>query len=81
MEMTEEMNAFSSGRGTTIQRGKSPALQTVRERDKFLKAEVNLHFENHLQKWWKRKRFPFKIVQHLLLVILVTVQVSDYNAS
>ena len=79
-----EMNTFSqSGSLAGFQKSsaipaESPAQQTIRRRDKFLKEEINLHFENHLQKW-KRKRFPFKIVLYLLLVVLVTVQVSPEN--
>ena len=44
-------------------------------RDTRMKEKINLHFQSHLQKW-KRKHFPFKVTLHLLLVVLVTVQVS-----
>ena len=39
------------------------------------KEKVNLHFENHIQKW-KRLHFPWKPIFHILLVALVTVQVG-----
>ena len=44
-------------------------------RDTRMKEKINLHFQSHLQKW-KRKHFPFKVTLHLLLVVLVTAQVS-----
>ena len=47
-------------------------------RDTRMKEKINLHFQSHLQKW-KRKHFPFKVTLHLLLVVLVTVQVSGHN--
>ena len=46
--------------------------------DKRMKEKINLHFESHLQKW-KRQRFPFKVTLHLLLIVLVTTQVSSYS--
>ena len=70
-----EMGSYSSESPSSSASAEKTARHTVRGRDTFLKEEVNLHFENHLQKW-KRKRFPFKITLHLLLVALVTVQVS-----
>ena len=39
-----------------------------------IKTKVNRHFENHLEKW-ERRKFPWKALFHLLLVILVTIQV------
>ena len=47
-------------------------------RDTRMKEKINLHFQSHLQKW-KRRQFPFKVTLHLLLVVLVTVQVSGHN--
>ena len=47
-------------------------------RDARMKKKINLHFQSHLQKW-KRKYFPFKVTFHLLLVVLVTVQVSGLH--
>lgn len=41
---------------------------------KELKKRINYHFQNHLQKW-ERKKFPWKALSHLLLVLLVTIQV------
>lgn len=41
-----------------------------------IKKKVNLHFQNHLQKW-KRQKFPWKPIFHILLVVLITVQVSE----
>lgn len=41
------------------------------------KEKVNLHFENHIQKW-KRLHFPWKPIFHILLVALVTAQVIMY---
>ena len=45
-----------------------------------MKEKVNLHFENHIQKW-KRLRFPWKPIFHILLVALVTAQVGDMGIS
>ena len=46
--------------------------------DARMKKKINIHFQSHLQKW-KRKYFPFKVTFHLLLVVLVTVQVSGLH--
>ena len=43
--------------------------------EKQMKEKVNLHFENHIQKW-NRLHFPWKPIFHILLVALVTVQVG-----
>ena len=43
--------------------------------EKRMKEKVNLHFENHIQKW-KRLHFPWKPIFHILLVVLVTAQVG-----
>ena len=48
----------------------------VREREKQAKKKVNRHFENHVQKYLKRFHFPWKPIFHILLVALVTAQVS-----
>ena len=40
-----------------------------------MKKKVNLHFENHIQKW-RRLHFPWKPIFHILLVALVTAQVG-----
>ena len=40
-----------------------------------MKEKVNRHFENHKKKW-KRQKFPWKVLLHILLVVSVTVQVS-----
>ena len=39
-----------------------------------IKTKVSRHFEDHVEKW-RRRKFPWKALFHLLLVILVTIQV------
>ena len=46
-------------------------------RERSLKEKVNLHFENHWQKWKRKKFRVWKVVFHVLLVILVTIQASE----
>ena len=46
-------------------------------KEKLLKEEVNLHFENHWQKWKRRKYRVCKVGFHILLIILVTTQASE----
>ena len=59
-----------------ILESEKPPIETVRKLDELMKERVNRHFENHLQKWKNRKRFPFKVILDLLLIVLVTAQVS-----
>ena len=64
-----EMVNFSSGEAGIASKA------AIRKREELImKKKVNLHFEDHLQKW-KRKKFPFKVMLHLLLLVLVTAQV------
>ena len=57
-----------------------PEKQTIELEEvvgkKRMKKRVNRHFENHVQKYLKRFHFPWKPIFHILLVALVTVQVS-----
>ena len=55
-----------------------------RKRKDFLKADckmkkrVQFHFDDHIKKWINRpdqRRFPWKIILHLVLLVLVTTQV------
>lgn len=57
--------------------GKSPYIST----EEFaMKEKVNLHFENHLQKWKRQKICgPWKAIFHILLVITVTIQASEQS--
>ena len=50
----------------------------VDEADRKMKERLHHQFQDHIQKWTDRKhrRFPWKLVLHLLLVVSVTVQVS-----
>lgn len=46
--------------------------------DQRMKERLRHQFQDHIQKWMDRnhRRFPWKLVLHLLLVVSVTVQVS-----
>ena len=60
--------------------GSKTATQIIKDGEELIgekpmKEKVNLHFENHIQKW-KRQKFPWKVLFHILLVVSVTVQVS-----
>ena len=57
-----------------------PTTEAIKKIDKLMKDKINHHFENHLQKWKNRKRFPFKVILDILLVALVTAQVSVANS-
>ncbi|XP_065902044.1 mucolipin-3-like isoform X2 [Dysidea avara] len=50
--------------------------------DHRIKKRLQLHFQDHIQKWSRdtHPRFPWKAVLHLLLVVFVTVQVSIFAA-
>ena len=68
-----EMNNFCSG---NLNGEPKWALQFEKAtRDKHMKEKINFHFQSHLQKW-KQRHFPFKVTLHLLLIVLVTTQVS-----
>ena len=51
----------------------------IDEADRRMKERLQYHFQDHIQKWtnMKGRRFPWKLVLHLLLVVSVTVQVSN----
>ena len=69
---TKEMDSYPPG---NVETG-APKSKESRKEDNRMKKKINLHFESHLQKW-KRQRFPFKVTLHLLLIVLVTTQVSS----
>lgn len=52
------------------------AVTTKDRKELEMKDAVKFHYQSHLQKWTKHKRFPWKVIFHLLLVVLVTIQVS-----
>ena len=41
-----------------------------------MKKAVNYHYQSHVKKWSQHQKFPWKVILHLLLVALVTIQVS-----
>lgn len=43
-----------------------------------MKKRIQYHFKNHISRWTdkNRRRFPWKVILHLLLVALVTTQVT-----
>ena len=45
-----------------------------------MKKRIKYHFTDHIRRWIMdsdQRRFPWKLILHLLLVALVTTQVSD----
>ena len=52
--------------------------ETKRIRDRVIKERLIRHFKSHIQKWIDEKhpQFPWKATLHILLVVLVTAQVS-----
>lgn len=50
----------------------------IEKADSRIKEKLRHQFQDHIHKWvhYKRPRFPWKIVLHLLLVGFVTAQVS-----
>ena len=44
-----------------------------------MKKRIQYHFTDHIRRWMDmdRRRFPWKMMLHLLLVVLVTTQVSS----
>ena len=77
-----EMDSFPPGNQKAgVQDGtpksKNPIdIEKERRADELMKKKIKFHFQSHLQKW-KRQRFPFKVTLHLLLIVLVTTQVSS----
>ena len=49
----------------------------TRKADCRMRKRIRYHFQDHIRKWrdTERPRFPWKMVLHFLLVIVVTVQV------
>ena len=60
-----------------IQNNKWKRASQIDEADRKMKERLHYQFQDHIQKWTNRKhrRFPWKLVLHLLLVVSVTVQV------
>ena len=50
----------------------------TRKADCLMRKRIQHHFQDHIRKWKdsERPRFPWKMILHLLLVIVVTIQVS-----
>ena len=46
--------------------------------DNEMKTKLRYHFRSHIGKWKDktRRRFPWKLILHILLLVLVTTQVS-----
>ena len=45
-------------------------------KESYMKKAINRHYQSHLKKWDQHQKFPWKVILHILLVILVTIQVS-----
>lgn len=60
----------------TSQKANSFQAQIERQ-EALMKEKVNFHFGDHIKKW-KERNFPWKVSLHLLLIVLVTVQVSAW---
>lgn len=54
-------------------------LQSTKDMD--MKNAVHRHFQSHFERWDLQRRFPWKVVLHLLLIVLVTVQVCYVTIS
>ena len=50
----------------------------TRKADCSMRKRIRHHFQDHIRKWKNpdRPRFPWKMILHFLLVIVVTIQVS-----
>jgi len=50
----------------------------TKKADCLMKKRIRYHFKDHIRKWTnsERPRFPWKMMLHILLVVVVTVQVS-----
>ena len=46
-----------------------------------MKKRIQYHFTDHIKRWMDsdQRRFPWKMILHLLLVALVTTQVTNYD--
>lgn len=57
--------------------------KTFNAADCKMKKRIQYHFKDHVKRWMNsdRRRFPWKLILHLMLVILVTTQVVilSYN--
>ena len=51
--------------------------------DRKMKKRLSYHFKSHIEKWTDktRRRFPWKLALHVLLLIIVTTQVSKLLSS
>lgn len=51
--------------------------KTAHKADCKMKKRIQYHFKDHIRRWkdGSRRRFPWKVILHLLLVVLVTTQV------
>ena len=49
----------------------------TRKADCVMRKRIRYHFQDHIRKWKdsERPRFPWKMILHFLLVIVVTIQV------
>lgn len=49
----------------------------ARKADSLMRKRVRYHFKDHIKKWvdMDRRRFPWKMILYISLIVLVTVQV------
>ena len=53
----------------------------TKKADCTMRKRIRHHFQDHIRKWKdsERPRFPWKMILHFLLVIVVTIQVRIYS--
>ncbi|XP_065902091.1 mucolipin-3-like isoform X2 [Dysidea avara] len=82
----EELTSYVQYVQPSSERNSAKDDQQWKRRTQILKADTKVkqrlkyQFQDHIQKWMdiKHRRFPWKATLHVLLVILVTIQVSFY---
>ena len=52
----------------------------TRKADCVMRKRIRHHFQDHIRKWKdpERPRFPWKMILHIILVVVVTIQVRAY---
>ena len=54
--------------------------KNISKEDCKIKKRIQYHFKDHIKRWMDsdRRRFPWKLILHFLLVALVTTQVTGF---
>ena len=81
LKPAEIPNSQRSGTSNLEKESDTDMYNKWRKAECRMKKRIQYHFTDHIRRWMdsdqRHRRFPWKMILHLLLVVLVTTQVSS----